>query len=190
MQTQHHTPVKLLTDSRFPVRERLLRRLATGELLSGIAFAHVRAFPRVLVRRRPAPNTNVSPAVFGVAYAALGLLESDPDATETARSLRTRLDSVRQRAYALADHPVPHERVDERLALKTRAHDLMRAATTAAIVAVGGRAMTLGNRAQRLAREGMFLLIQGQTAEVRRAQLEALRTSAPSRTGSRPVASD
>ncbi|MPY48504.1 acyl-CoA dehydrogenase family protein [Streptomyces acidicola] len=275
VQTQHHTPVKLLADSRFPVRERLLRPLATGELLSGVAYAQVRAFPRVLVRAtperggwrfdgtvpwytgwglndvmllagvsaddevvfaateareqpgmRPSPpmklaaltagrtvslqlnglwlpedalvlrtpqerfalvdrprNTNVSPAVFGVAYAALGLLESAPDATETARSLRSHLDSVRQQAYALADHPVPHERVDERLALKTRAHDLMRTATTAAIVAVGGRALTLGNRAQRLAREGMFLLIQGQTAQVRQAQLEALRTSVPSMSG-------
>lgn len=266
VQTQHHTPVKLLADSRFPVRERLLRPLATGELLSGIAFAHVRAFPRVLVRAspesggwrfdgtvpwytgwglndvmllagltdsdevvfaaaeareqpgmRPSPpmrlaaltagrtvslrldglwlpedalvlrtpqksfavvdrprNTNVSPAVFGVAYAALGLLDSDPDAKATARSLHTRLDSVRQQAYALADHPVPHERIDERLALKTQAYDLMRTATTAAIVAGGGRSMTLDSCAQRLAREGMFLLVQGQTAEVRRAHLEAL----------------
>lgn len=269
VQTQHHTPVKLLADSRFPVRERLLRPLATGELLAGIAFAHVRAFPRVLVRAtperggwrfdgtvpwytgwglndvmllagvsaddevvfaateareqpglRPSPpvrlaaltagrtvsleldglwlpedalvrrtpqetfasidrprSTNVSPAVFGVAYAALALLdESDPDARETARSLRTRLDRVRQQAYALADHPVPHERMDERLTLKTQAYDLMRTATTAAIVAGGGRSMGLGNRAQRLAREGMFLLVQGQTAEVRRAHLGALRT--------------
>ncbi|MDF3301314.1 acyl-CoA dehydrogenase family protein [Streptomyces tropicalis] len=266
VQTQHHTPVKLLTASGGPVRERLLRPLATGELLSGIAFAHVRAFPRVPVRaiaerggwrfegtvpwctgwglndvvllagvtdaaevvfafceareqpglaasepmrlaalsaartvslrldglwlpedsvvlRTPQEdfahfdrprNTNASPAVFGVASAALGLVEDVPEAAGAARALRARLDAVREDAYALADHPVPHERIEERLALKTRSYDLMRAATTAALVAGGGRAMALESRAQRLAREGLFLLVQGQTAEVRRAHLAHL----------------
>ncbi|MGP4087568.1 acyl-CoA dehydrogenase family protein [Streptomyces sp. KR55] len=266
VQTQHHTPVRLLAKSELPVRERLLRPLATGELLSGIAYAHVRAFPRVPVRAtavrggwrfdgtvpwytgwglndvmllagvtdsaelvfafadtreqpglHPSPpirlaaltaartvsleldglwlpeesvvlrtpqekfalvdvarSTNTSPAVFGIAYAALDLLESDSDARKTALSLRSRLDEVRERAYALADHPAPQEHVDERLALKTRAYDLLRAATTAAIVVGGGRSMSLDSRAQRLAREGMFLLVQGQTAEVRRAHLDAL----------------
>ncbi|MET8244428.1 acyl-CoA dehydrogenase family protein [Streptomyces sp. NPDC005202] len=261
--TQHYTPVKLLAASELPVRERLLRPLASGELLAGIAFAHVRAFPRIPVRAtserggwrfdgtvpwytgwglndvmllagvtdtaevvfafseareqpglRPSSpmrlaaltaartvsleldglwlpeeaivlrtpqekfalvdlprNTNASPAVFGVAYAALALLDGAPEAADTARSLRTRLDEVREQAYALWDHPVPHERVEERLALKIRAYDLMRAATTAAIVAGGGRSLDLGSRAQRLAREAMFLLVQGQTAEVRRAHL-------------------
>jgi hypothetical protein len=119
-------------------------------------------------------NTNASPAVFGIAYAALALLDGVPEAADTVRSLRTRLDEVRERAYALWDHPVPHERIEERLTLKTRSFDLMRAATTAAIVAGGGRSLALGSRAQRLAREGMFLLVQGQTAEVRRAHLSHL----------------
>jgi len=265
VQTQHHTPVRMLAQTDLPVRERLLRPLATGELLAGIAFAHVRAFPRVPVRataerggwrfdgavpwytgwglndvmllagvteadevvfafteareqaglrasepmrlaaltasrtvslaldglwlpdesvvlRTPQKqfalidlprNTNASPAVFGVAYAALRVLEEAGEA-ETARPLRGRLDEVRRQVYALAEHPVPHERVEERLALKTRSYDLMRAATTAAVVAGGGRAMDLAGTAQRLAREGMFLLVQGQTAEVRRAHLDAL----------------
>jgi hypothetical protein len=34
--------------------------------------------------------------------------------------------------------------------------------------------MDLGSRAQRLAREAMFLLVQGQTAEVRQAHLGSL----------------
>ncbi|NEC75773.1 acyl-CoA dehydrogenase, partial [Streptomyces rochei] len=50
----------------------------------------------------------------------------------------------------------------------------MRAATTAAVVAGGGRATSLDSPAQRLAREAMFLLVQGQTAPVRRAHLAAL----------------
>ncbi|MFF5499312.1 acyl-CoA dehydrogenase family protein [Streptomyces aquilus] len=265
VQTQHHTPVRLLAKSELPVRERLLRPLATGELLAGIAYAHVRAFPRVAVRataerggwrfdgtvpwytgwglndvmllagitdsdeivfafadareqpglRPSAPmrlaaltaartvsleldglwlpessvllrtpqekfalldiprSTNASPAVFGLAYAALRIV-ADSGEPETAEALRGGVDEVRQKAYALADHPVPQEHVEERLALRTRAYDLMRAATTAAVVSGGGRTMDLRNPAQRLAREGMFLLIQGQTSVVRRAHLDAL----------------
>ncbi|CAM5394901.1 acyl-CoA dehydrogenase family protein [Streptomyces purpurascens] len=266
VQTQHHTPVKLLATYESPVREKLLRPLATGEVMAGIAYAHIRAFPRVPVRAVPerggwrfegtvpwftgwglndvmllagvtdteevvfvfaeareqpglSPSApmrlaaltaartvslaldglwvpdeavvlrvprkefalvdlpraaNASPAVFGVAYAALDLVADTPDGQETARSLRVRLDEVRREAYALADHPAPHECVPERLAVKTRAYGLMRAATTAAVVAGGGRSMALDSRAQRLAREGMFLLVQGQTAESRRTHLGAL----------------
>ncbi|MFF6918123.1 acyl-CoA dehydrogenase family protein [Streptomyces sp. NPDC012466] len=266
VQTQHHTPVKLLATHDSPVRERLLRPLATGELMAGIAFAHVRAFPRVPVRAVPeeggwrfegrvpwytgwglndvmllagvtdaaevvfvfaeareqpgltpsAPMrlaaltaartvsleldglrvpaeavvlraaqeefaavdlpraANASPAVFGVARAALDLVARSPEGEETAEALGARLDQVRREAYALADRPAGHDCVPERLAVKTRAYDLLRAATTAAIVAGGGRSMELGSRAQRLAREGMFLLVQGQTAEARRTHLGAL----------------
>ncbi|MEU0433924.1 acyl-CoA dehydrogenase family protein [Streptomyces sp. NPDC006290] len=266
VQTQHHTPVTTLARSDLPVRERLLGPLARGELLSGVAYAQLRAYPRIPVRvtrerggwrfdgrvpwytgwglndvmllagvtdaaealfafteareqpgLRPSPpmrlaalsasrtvsleldglwlpddavalrtpyeswavtdrpkNTNASPAVFGVTATAIGLLADDPSATETADTLRARLDEVRRQAYELADHPVPTERIDERLACKTRAYDVMRAATTAAVVAGGGRAMDLRNPAQRLAREGMFLLVQGQTAQVRAAHLGSL----------------
>jgi hypothetical protein len=268
VQTQHHTPVTTLAKSDLPVRERLLGPLARGELLSGVAYAQLRAYPRIPVRvtrerggwrfdgtvpwytgwglndvmllagvtdadealfafteargqpgLRPSPpmrlaaltasrtvsleldglwlpddavalripyeswavtdrpkNTNASPAVFGVTATAIGLLEDDPadSAKETAGALRARLDEVRRQAYELADHPVPTERIDERLACKTRAYDVMRAATTAAVVAGGGRAMDLRSPAQRLAREGMFLLVQGQTAQVRAAHLGSL----------------
>ncbi|MEU6375994.1 acyl-CoA dehydrogenase family protein [Streptomyces sp. NPDC046909] len=265
VQTQHHTPVRMLAKSQVPVRERLLGPLASGGLLAGIAYAHVRAFPRVPVRataerdgwrfdgtvpwytgwglndvmllagvtdsdeivfaladareqpglrasdpmrlaaltaartvsldldglwlpeesvvlRTPQEkfalldiprSTNPSPAVFGVAYAALHVLESGGEA-ETAQELRGRVDEVRRQAYELADHPVAHEHVEERLALKTRSYDLLRTATTAAVVAGGGRTMDVRHPAQRLFREGMFLLVQGQTSVVRRAHLTAL----------------
>ncbi|WP_128378240.1 acyl-CoA dehydrogenase family protein [Streptomyces cavernae] len=265
VQTQHNTPLATLAGSRLPVRERLLGPLARGELLSGVAYAYLRAHPRVSVRVgrergglrfdgripwytgwglndvmliaglteddevvlafteareqpgvRPSPplrlaalgaartvsleldglwlpeealvqrtpyetwaatdrpkTVNTPPAVFGVAEAALTLLDED-----RAEPLRARLAEVRRRAYALADHPVPHEHLRERLALRTKAYELLQAATTAAVVSGGGRAMTLANRAQRLAREGLFLLVQGQTAESRRAHLEALTSPA------------
>ncbi|TLS45199.1 acyl-CoA dehydrogenase [Streptomyces montanus] len=268
VQTQHNSPLKTLVESELPIREKLLRRLAEGELLSGVAYSHLRAFPRVPVRAtpesggvrfdgrvawytgwglndvmmlagvtaenevlfaftearerpglRPSPpmrlaaltaartvsldltglwvpedaialrtsyekwaaadrarSANANPAVFGVAHAALQLLEEagERDSKETGRALRIRLDRVRRQAYALADHPVAHEYIEERLAYRTQAHHLMRAATTAALVAGGGRSMALGSRAQRLAREGMFLLVQGQTAETRAAHLGSL----------------
>lgn len=266
VQTQHHTPVQLLARSGLPVRQRLLPSLATGELLAGIAYAHVRAFPRRPVRAAPerggwrfdgtvpwytgwglndvmllagvtnggevvfafieareqpglrpsapmrlaaltaartvsleldgvwvpdeavvlrAPyerwsaadrtkTVSASPAVFGISEAALGLLEED-----VAGPLRTRLDEVRRRAYALADHPVPNEYLEERLALRTQAFEVMRTATTAAVVAGGGRSMTLTSRAQRLTREGLFLLVQGQTKESRTAHLKALTGNVP-----------
>ncbi len=261
VQTQHHTPVKILVKGEPPVRERLLGRLSRGELLSGVAYAHVRSYPRVPVRarregggwrfdgtvpwytgwglndvmllagvteagevllafaeareqpglrasepmrlaaltaartvslelsglwlpeeavalRRPyeqwapvdrARTLNANPAVFGVTEAALSLL--DP---ETAAPLTARLDDVRRRAYALADHPEPLERVAERLAVRAEAYEVLRTATTAAVVAEGGRSMALTSRAQRLAREALFLLVQGQTAETRAAHLRTL----------------
>ncbi|GAA3291036.1 acyl-CoA dehydrogenase family protein [Streptomyces cinereospinus] len=261
VQTQHHTPVAALVKGAPAVRERLLGPMARGELLSGVAYAHLRAFPRTPVRvvrerggwrfdgtvpwytgwglndvmllagvtdagealfafteareqpgLRASPpmrlvaltaartvaleldglwlpeeavalrtlyerwaaedrpkTVTASPAVFGVAEAALALLDEG-----TAGPLRTRLAEVRDRAYALADEAAPHAHLDERLALRLRSFEVLGAATTAAVVAGGGRATALTSTAQRLAREGMFLLVQGQTAESRRAHLAAL----------------
>ncbi|WP_372348667.1 acyl-CoA dehydrogenase family protein [Streptomyces sp. KL116D] len=122
-------------------------------------------------------NTNTNPAVLGVTRAALDLLDASGDdgAEETAGVLRARLDAVRRAAYALVDEVPAGECLTDRLAVKTRAYDLMRAAATAAVVAGGGRALGLSAPAQRLAREGLFLLVQGQTADVRGAHLAALR---------------
>ncbi|MFI8348811.1 acyl-CoA dehydrogenase family protein [Streptomyces sp. NPDC085596] len=261
VQSQHHTPVQVLTRGEPDARDRLLGPLARGELLSGVAYAQLRAHPEAPVRAhhdgtgwrfdgrvpwytgwglndvlllagltdddeavfafveareqqglRPsgplrlaaltgastvsleldrlrvpddslalripyadwaptdrAKTLNTNPAVFGIAAAALSLLDDD-----TAAPLRTRLTDIRTRAYALADHPSPLERVEERLAVRAEAYAALTTATTAAVAAGGGRSMSLTSRAQRLAREGMFLLIQGQTAETRRAHLEAL----------------
>jgi len=261
VQTQHHTPVLTLARSESPVRERLLGRLASGELLSGVAYAHLRSYPRTPVRvtrdrgglrfdgtvpwytgwglndvmllagvteegealfafaeareqpglRASAPmrlaaltaartvslgldglrlpeeavvlrvpyerwsatdrwkTVNANPAVFGIARAALTLLDE-----ETATALGSRLERVRREAYALADEAASHEHVKERLALRTQAYEVLQAATTAAVVTGGGRTMLLTHRAQRLAREALFLLVQGQTQESRRAHLNAL----------------
>ncbi|WP_328483785.1 acyl-CoA/acyl-ACP dehydrogenase [Streptomyces sp. NBC_00377] len=261
VQTQHHTPVGTLARSEGPARERLLGRLASGELLSGVAYAHLRAHPRLPVRvsrerggrrfdgtvpwytgwglndvmllagvtdsdealfafaeareqpglRASAPmrlaaltatrtvsleldglwlpeeavvlripyaqwaatdrakTVDANPAVFGITETALTLLDEN-----TAAPLRARLTAVRARAYALADRAGPQEHLSERLALRTRAHGVMQAATTAAVVTGGGRSMLLTGRAQRLAREALFLMVQAQTRESRAAHLGAL----------------
>ncbi|NSC20044.1 acyl-CoA dehydrogenase [Streptomyces albus subsp. chlorinus] len=150
--------------------------LLDGLVLPDEAVALRTPYERWAEEDRP-KNTNTNPAVFGVARAALDLLDAsgDGEAKETADILRTRLDAARRDAYALVDEVPPAERLDDRLAVKTRAYDLMRAATTAALVAGGGRAFGLSSPAQRLAREGLFLVVQGQTAEVRTAHLGALR---------------
>ncbi|MDQ8702041.1 acyl-CoA dehydrogenase family protein [Streptomyces sp. LHD-70] len=270
IQAQHHTPVRTLMAGEETARERWLRPLAEGRTLAGIAFSHLRAFPKLPVRATELPdgswrfdgrvpwysgwglndvfllggatedgevvfvlaepreqaglkptaplqmaaltgartvglvldgltvpaeglvirqpyeewaaadrpkNTNTNPAVFGVARAALDLLDAaeDGEAKDTAGVLRERLDAARRDAYALVDEVPAAEELQARLAVKTRAYDLMRAATTAAIVVGGGRAFSLSAPAQRLAREGLFLVVQGQTAEVRSAHLAALR---------------
>ncbi|NBE50714.1 acyl-CoA dehydrogenase family protein [Streptomyces boluensis] len=270
IQAQHHTPVRTLVAGAEAARERWLRPLSEGSALAGIAFSHLRAFPKLPVRATRLPdggvrfdgrvpwytgwglndvfllggatedgevvfalaepreqagltptaplqlaaltgartvglvldgltvpaddvvirqpyedwatadrpkNTNTNPAVLGVTRAALDLLDAsgDGEAKDTAGVLRARLDAVRADAYALVDDVPAGERLDDRLAVKTRAYDLMRAATTAAIVIGGGRAFSLSAPAQRLAREGLFLVVQGQTAEVRSAHLAALR---------------
>jgi hypothetical protein len=114
-------------------------------------------------------TVNASPAVFGITERALTLLDA-----EVAEPLRARLVRLRTRAYELADHPKAQADTNERLTLRTRSFELMRTATTAAVVAGGGRSMTLTSTAQRLAREALFLLVQGQTTESRRAHLDAL----------------
>ncbi|MDI9833077.1 acyl-CoA dehydrogenase family protein [Streptomyces sp. KAU_LT] len=266
VQTQHHTPVATLAASDGPVRERLLGPLARGELLSGVAYAHLRAYPRTPVRvtgkrgglrfdgrvpwytgwglndvmllagiteggeavfafteateqpglRPSAPmrlaaltashtvsleldglwlppesvalrvpyeewavkdrvkTVSASPAVFGITEAALALLDD-----EVAGPLRARLGTVRARAYELADAPGTDATLAERLALRIDAAELMRTATTAAVVVGGGRSLALTGTAQRLAREALFLLVQGQTAESRGAHLDALTSKAP-----------
>lgn len=54
VQAQHHAPLQMLIRSDTPVRRRLAPRLARGELLSGVAFSHLRRWPE-----RPVSATRV-----------------------------------------------------------------------------------------------------------------------------------
>jgi hypothetical protein len=121
-------------------------------------------------------TADVSPAVFGLTAEAIRRLTERGDAA--AQELATRsadeLERIRTSAYLLMDDVDPAERIDERLGLRAEAHALA-LRTTAALVTLGaGRSMLLDAPAQRLAREALFLLVQGQTAAVREATLRRL----------------
>lgn len=46
VQAQHHSPVRMLAANPGPAAQRYLPSLAKGELIAGIAFSHLRRFPR------------------------------------------------------------------------------------------------------------------------------------------------
>ena len=116
-------------------------------------------------RRTDAERTaDVSPAVFGVTAECARRLGDD-------HGFAAQLDDVRNRAYALQDGSGPRA---ERIAVRAEAHALALRASAALVAAGAGRSMLAGNPAQRLAREALFLLVQGQDAEIRAAQISAL----------------
>lgn len=123
-------------------------------------------------------TANVNPATFGVTATALRLLratgdrDAEPAALRCAVRLEERMHAIRERSYWLLDEVPPAERLAERLAARAEALAVMNAATSALVVAGAGRSMSADAPAQRLARESLFLLIQAQTAEVRRASLD------------------
>lgn len=128
---------------------------------------------RTIDRQRTA---DVSPAVFGLTDEVIRRLgeRGDPAADRLAAAATEELARLKATAYHLMDDVDPAARIDDRLALRAEAHALA-LRTTAALVTLGaGRSMLLAAPAQRLAREALFLLVQGQTASVREATLRRL----------------
>jgi alkylation response protein AidB-like acyl-CoA dehydrogenase len=95
---------------------------------------------------------------LGVAARCATLLESDR-LNNDVRACREALD--------LGD-------LDAMPALRARASALALRAATTLVVAGGGRSITKDHQAQRLAREALFLLVFGQTAAIKAAQLDHL----------------
>lgn len=117
-------------------------------------------------------NRNVQPSTFGIALAALDLLE--PVAAPTAAALRERVLDVRASAYRLLDDVDPGEAGQERLALRAQALLLGLECCTALLASRGGRGMGLDDPAQRLLRAAAFQLVHSQAAHIREATLDAL----------------
>lgn len=101
----------------------------------------------------------------------------DATAAALAQQLAQEGQRLRRVAYTLIDEVPAGEAVEDRLAVRAAALDLVVRSATALVVATGGSAMTLGAPAQRLLREAVFFLVQGQTAPVREATLQLLRDS-------------
>ena len=121
-------------------------------------------------------TVTVNPGVLGIAQAAvdrlreLGGARGLAEATDLAGLLASRLTDVRTEAYALADAGGP---ADEALAHRVTALRLCLSATAALVAAGAGGSMAMTNPAQRWAREAMFLVVQGQTLEARKAMLRS-----------------
>ena len=112
---------------------------------------------------------NVSPAVLGIAQAAISRLRrvADPSAHVAGRRLAVVLAETREEAYALIDEYDPHDQVGRRLELRARALRLCLDATSALVIARGGRSMRRSDDAQLLARWALFMTVQAQTAALR-----------------------
>lgn len=96
--------------------------------------------------------------MLGVAGRALKLLGPSP--------LDAELDAARTALHAAEPDEMPERRA--------QVGYVGIRATSALVSSVGGRAITLAHHAQRLAREALFLLVQGQTAEIRSGHLRRL----------------
>ena len=119
-----------------------------------------------------AGNANVQPSTFGIALAALELLE--PWSPGPAGVLREQVLEVRGAAYRLLDEVHRREQVEQRLALRARALLLALECATALLASRGGQGMDLAEPAQRLLRAAAFQLVHSQDGAVRAATLEAL----------------
>lgn len=119
-----------------------------------------------------AGNRNVQPSTFGIALAALDLLQ--PASARTAESLRERVLDVRANAYRLLDELDPREGGDQRLALRAQALLLALESCTALLASRGGRGMGMEDPSQRLLRAAAFQLVHSQAAPIREATLAAL----------------
>ncbi|WP_427891898.1 acyl-CoA dehydrogenase family protein [Kribbella sp. GL6] len=128
-----------------------------------------------------AAAADARPHHFGLAATVLDELHasSHPAARQVADAWAPRVARIREQAYAITDEvaaagPGAPQRVEERLALKVASGEALATLTRALLVSRAGHGLTDDDTAQLHARSALFLLVQGQTAAVREAQLKAL----------------
>ncbi len=123
-------------------------------------------------------SADANPAIFGVTRGALGELamlseqRSDAELAAVVEALAAQCREIRQRAYDAVDDPDAPTAV--KLRTRAEALGLVQRATTAVVVARAGAAIRSGQPAERRAREALFLQVQAQTAQSRRATLDRL----------------
>ena len=116
------------------------------------------------------------PHHFGLAETVLSELERD--APRVAATWRPRVAQIRADSYGFADEAAavgggPH-RLDERLATKVASGEALSTLTRALLVSRAGRGLGTDDTAQLHARNALFVLVQGQNDDVRRAQVNHL----------------
>ncbi|MFD1815283.1 acyl-CoA dehydrogenase family protein [Rhodococcus gannanensis] len=117
---------------------------------------------------------------FGLAESVLRELEQTRNqlAGDVAAAWRPRVAQLRTDAYALADEAQAtrdgRHRIGERLATKAASGEALTTLTRALVVARAGHGIRLDDTAQLYARSALFVLVQGQTTDVRDAQLTRL----------------
>jgi len=124
--------------------------------------------------------SDARPHHFGLARTVLDELaaSADPLAVEVAAAWGPRVALIRSRAYDLADAALevggaPYRR-EERLALKVESTEALGTLTRALVIARSGHGLAADDTAQLYARSALFVAVQGQNADVRRAQLAHL----------------
>jgi len=121
-------------------------------------------------------TVDASPAAFGVTRGALCELNElaaargDVDIKRSVERLALQCREIRRAAYSLADRPSESNSA-ERLELRAASLDLVVRAATAVVIARAGAGVRSGTSAERRVREAMFLQIQAQTGDSRRAGL-------------------
>ena len=186
---QHHGAVRALVDAWQPLRDAWLPRLCRGEVRAGVAFSGLRRpGPPILTAEADGDGwrfNGFAPWVTGwgridVVRAAARREDGDivwalVDATAgpTLGAEPLRLAAVNASATVtlrFEDQADPDTMPEQR----ARASELALRAATTLVVSGGGRSITMAEHAQRLAREALFLLVFGQTAAIKAAQLHRL----------------
>jgi alkylation response protein AidB-like acyl-CoA dehydrogenase len=126
-------------------------------------------------------TADANPSAFGVTRGAIAELDRVAESRDddTMRALVAALvhecRTLRAAAYSAADAGSP---APDRLALRAASLDLAARAAMSVVIARSGAAMRRGCSAERRLRESMFLQVQAQTADTRRASLALMRTRA------------
>ena len=124
-------------------------------------------------------TADANPAAFGVTRGALSELHElakqrgDAVMLEAAEQLAEQCREIRRAAYDLADR-ADEANGPERLDLRVASLDLVVRATTAVVIARAGAGVRSGTAGERRVREALFLQVQAQTADSRRAGLKRL----------------
>jgi alkylation response protein AidB-like acyl-CoA dehydrogenase len=124
----------------------------------------------------------VEPQREWLARDALGLRSNGSTALGiTARALRLLGPSPLDAALVAARDGLDAASPDDLPAARAAATELAVHATAALVASCGGRALHRDAHAQRLAREALFLLVQGQTPTIRAEQVRRFTTTHPGR---------